>query len=64
MLGFERRTGSLSVEEAIAEYGEPMVRMSFGSNSRVRATNAHSKLSWGRKQMSLLDDIERGSYKE
>jgi nucleoside-diphosphate-sugar epimerase len=64
LLGFNGTAGSLSIPDAIEQYGELMTTLSFGSNSRVRATRAHDVLGWGRKQLSLIDDIVRGSYAE
>lgn len=62
MLGFEGRTGSLTRDQAIAEYGELKATLGFGSNSRVRATRARFELGWNPYRRSLSDDIERGSY--
>lgn len=64
MLGYGGRTGSMSIAEAVAEYGEPMTLYSFGSNSRVRAMRARRELGWSPRRPALLDDIERGSYVE
>ena len=36
MLGFGGRTGSTSIADAIAEYGDAMTTYSFGPNSRLR----------------------------
>ena len=62
MLGYGNRAESLTVPQAIMEYGELMTNLSFGSNSRVRARRAHEELGWFGKRASLLDDIEYGSY--
>lgn len=64
MLGYGNRADSLTVPQAIAEYGELMTNLSFGSNSRVRAKRAHEELAWFGKRASLIDDIEQGSYLE
>lgn len=64
LLGFGCRAESLTVPEAYIEYGEMMTNLSFGSNSRVRATRAHKELGWFGKQRSLIDEIEHGSYVE
>jgi nucleoside-diphosphate-sugar epimerase len=64
LLGFGNRAESLTVPEAYIEYGEMMTNLSFGSNSRVRATRAHKELGWFGKQRPLIDDIEHGSYLE
>ena len=62
MLGYGNHAESLTVPQAIMEYGELMTNLSFGSNSRVRARRAHEELGWFGKRASLLDDIEYGSY--
>lgn len=62
MLGFGNRAEGLTVPEAYVEYGEMMTNLSFGANSRVRASRAHDDLGWFGKRASLLDDIEHGSY--
>jgi len=64
MLGFGGHTASMSIAEAVAEYGEAMTTYSFGSNSRVRAVRARRELGWSPRRPALLDDIERGSYAE
>lgn len=62
MLGFGGKTSSLTLAEAVVEYGELPANYSFGSNSRVRALRARRELGWSPSRVSLLDDIERGSY--
>lgn len=62
MLGYGGTTASMTVAEAIAEYGEGPTLYSFGSNSRVRAIRARRELGWAPSRAALLDDIERGSY--
>jgi nucleoside-diphosphate-sugar epimerase len=62
LLGYGNRAESLTVPQAIVEYGELMTNLSFGSNSRVRAKRAHNELGWFNQRASLIDDIERGSY--
>lgn len=64
LLDYGNRAESLTVPEAIIEYGEMMTNLSFGANSRVRATKAHKDLGWFAKKASLLDDIEHGSYRD
>jgi len=64
MLGFGGHTASMSIAEAVAEYGEAMTTYSFGSDSRVRAVRARRELGWSPRRPALLDDIERGSYAE
>jgi nucleoside-diphosphate-sugar epimerase len=62
MLGYGDRAEGLTVPEAYVEYGEMMTNLSFGANSRVRATRAHNELGWVAKHASLLHEIEHGSY--
>lgn len=62
MLGFGGQTTSMTIAEAVAEFGEVMANYSFGSNVRVRAVRAHRELGWSGKGPALLDEIERGSY--
>ena len=64
LLGFGNLAESFTVPEAYVEYGEMATNLSFGSNSRVRATRAHRELGWFGKQRPLIDDIEHGSYLE
>ncbi len=40
MLGFEKKTEQISLDNAIAEWGAEMAHFAFGSNSRVKATNS------------------------
>jgi nucleoside-diphosphate-sugar epimerase len=62
MLGFGGRTASITIEEAIAEWGEKAAQDTMGSNSRVRATRARNELGWSPSAPSLLEEIERGCY--
>jgi nucleoside-diphosphate-sugar epimerase len=62
MLGFGGRTQPMSMEEAIAEFGETGAQFSYGSNSRVRAVRARRELGWAPKAGTLLAEIERGCY--
>ena len=62
MLGFGGKTASMTIAEAVAEYGDGPANYSFGSNSRVRAVRARRELGWSPSRAALLDDIERGSY--
>jgi nucleoside-diphosphate-sugar epimerase len=64
MLGFGGRTQSMSVEEAAHEWGEGPANDSMGSNSRVRAKRARAELGWKPQGPSLIEEIERGFYKE
>jgi nucleoside-diphosphate-sugar epimerase len=64
MLGFGGRTEDLSVDEAIAEWGEGGARYTMGSNSRVKAVRAREELGWSPSAPSLLHEIEQGCYRE
>jgi nucleoside-diphosphate-sugar epimerase len=64
MLGLGERTEAMTLEEAAAEWGEGAASYTMGSNSRVRAVRARRELGWAPHRPSLLEDIERGSYKE
>jgi len=63
MLGYGGRTEPMSVEEAIAAWGEGGARYTMGSNSRVRAVRAREELGWSPSAPSLLDEVESGCYK-
>lgn len=63
MLGYGGRTERMSVEEAVAEWGEAGARYTMGSNSRVRAVRAREELGWSPSAPSLLDEIEEGCYR-
>ena len=62
MLGLEKKTGQISLDDAIAEWGAEMAHFAFGSNSRVDATKARKMLSWHPRGTSLLDEIASGYY--
>ena len=62
MLGSGGRTQPMTIEEAVAEFGETAAQFSYGSNSRVRAVRARRELGWAPKAGTLLDEIERGCY--
>jgi nucleoside-diphosphate-sugar epimerase len=64
MLGQGGRTQSMTVEEAAAEWGEGPASDTMGSNSRVRAKRARAELHWQPKGRPLLEEIERGCYRE
>ena len=64
MLGLGERTAPMTLADAAAEWGEGAANYTMGSNSRVRAVRARRELGWAPHRPSLLDDIERGSYKE
>lgn len=63
MLGYGGRTQDLSVDEAIAEWGEGGARYTMGSNSRVRSVRAREVLGWSPSAPPLLWEIEHGCYK-
>jgi len=64
MLGLSEDVESLSVEAASAVYGEAATKLSFGSNSRVRAIRARKELGWSPSRRSLRDEIAHGCYAE
>ena len=64
MLGLGGRTQSMTAEEAAAEWGEGPAADTMGSNSRVRAKRARAELNWQPKGRSLIEEIERGCYRE
>jgi nucleoside-diphosphate-sugar epimerase len=64
MLGLGDRTQSMSIEEAAAEWGEGAAENTMGSNSRVRAKRARAELGWKPNGPTLIDEIERGCYRE
>lgn len=64
MLGRGSTTGSMTVEEAAAHWGEGAAADTMGSNSRVRARRARAELGWTPNGPALIDEIERGCYAE
>ena len=62
MIGWGVKTQGLSLPDAYAVYGEIPVKLSFGSNVRVRAVRARQELGWAPAQKPLLEEIEHGSY--
>jgi len=64
MLGYGGRTQNMSVEDAVAEWGEGGARYTMGSNSRVRAVRARQELGWSPSAPSLLQEVERGCYRD
>ena len=62
MLGFGGRTRPMTMDEAVAEFGETAAQFSYGSNSRVRAVRARRELGWAPKEGTLLEEIESGCY--
>jgi len=61
-LGFDGSTGSMTLEEAAAEWGDGAANDTMGSNSRVRAVRARAELGWSPKAAPLLKEIESGCY--
>lgn len=59
MLGLGGRTRAMTVEEAAVEWGEGAANDIMGSNSHVRA-----ELGWWPVGRGLIEEIERGCYKE
>jgi nucleoside-diphosphate-sugar epimerase len=62
MLGQGGRTQSMTVEEAANEWGDGPANDTMGANSRVRAKRARTELKWRPKELSLIEEIERGCY--
>jgi nucleoside-diphosphate-sugar epimerase len=62
MLGIDKPTVAMSLEEASREWGENAAKNTMGSNSRVRAVRARSELGWQPHRPSLIEEIERGCY--
>src|SRR5262245_26094103 len=63
MLGLGGKTEPWAIEDAVTAFG-PGAHLTFASNSRVRAVKARKVLGWAPKGPALLDEIERGSYKD
>ena len=63
MLGIAGPPSAMSMEEAAAEWGEGTAEDTMASNSRVRAPRAR-QLGWKPKAPSLIEEIERGCYRE
>ncbi|HZP75481.1 MAG TPA: NAD-dependent epimerase/dehydratase family protein [Pseudolabrys sp.] len=62
-LGLGGATQDWPLEEALAALGVGAIT-SYGSNSRVRADKARRMLGWTPKHSAILDEIERGCYRE
>ena len=62
MLGSEAAPSAMSMEEAIAEWGQGLAEDTMASNSRVRAVRAR-QLGWKPKARSLVEEIEQGCYR-
>jgi nucleoside-diphosphate-sugar epimerase len=63
MLGFGGKTQDWPIDEAVEALG-PGAHLTWGSNSRVKADKARRMLGWAPKGPSLIDEIERGSYRD
>jgi len=63
MLGIAEPPSAMSMAEAAAEWSEGTAEDSMASNSRVRAKRAR-QLGWQPKARSLIEEIERGCYRE
>ena len=63
MLGHEGAPSPMSMEEATSEWGEGLAEDTMASNSRVRAVRAR-QLGWKPRADSLVEEIERGCYRE
>ncbi|WP_416435108.1 NAD-dependent epimerase/dehydratase family protein [Priestia megaterium] len=57
-LGFQGKTMSWPIEEAIAELGD-WARFAIASNSRVRAVNARNLLGWKPSEETIFEWIEK-----
>jgi nucleoside-diphosphate-sugar epimerase len=64
MLGLAGPPMAMSMQEAAAEWGEGTTEDTMASNSRVRAKRARRELGWQPKARSLMEEIERGCYRE
>ncbi|WP_050436171.1 NAD-dependent epimerase/dehydratase family protein [Chondromyces crocatus] len=63
-LGFGGKTVSWPIAEAIEQYGAEAARFGLASNSRVRGVRSRADLGWKPHRTALLDEIERGSYRD
>jgi nucleoside-diphosphate-sugar epimerase len=64
MLGFAGPPAAMSMQEAAAEWGEGTAEDTMASNSRVRAKRARDELGWQPQARGLIEEIERGCYRE
>jgi nucleoside-diphosphate-sugar epimerase len=64
MLGFAGPPSAMSMQEAAAEWGAGTAEDTMASNSRVRAKRAPQELGWKPNARGLIDEIERGCYRE
>ncbi len=61
-VGLGSKTESWTMEQASEVWG-PLVAKIVATNSRVTGTKARQELGWKPKELSLLDDVEHGSYR-
>ncbi len=64
MLGYAGSPTAMTMQEAAAEWGEGTAEDTMASNSRVRAKRARIELGWRPKARGLIEEIERGCYRE
>ena len=64
MLGLAGPPSAMSMQEAAAEWGKGTAEDTMASNSRVRAKRAPQELGWKPNARGLIDEIERGCYRE
>jgi nucleoside-diphosphate-sugar epimerase len=64
MLGFAGPPSAMSMQEAAAEWGEGTAQDTMASNSRVRAKRARQELGWKPNARGLIEEVERGCYRE
>ncbi len=64
MLGYAGSPTAMTMQEAAAEWGEGTAEDTMASNSRVRARRARNELGWRPKARGLIEEIERGCYRE
>ena len=62
-LGFGGGTDAMTLEEAVAEWGEGPAENTMGSNSRVRAVRAREELGWQPSAPSAIAEIRDGCYR-
>jgi nucleoside-diphosphate-sugar epimerase len=63
MLGVAGPPSAMSMEEAVAEWGEGNAEDTMASNSRVRSVRARRDLGWQAKAWSLIEEIQQGCYR-
>jgi len=62
--GFAGPPVAMSMQEAAAEWGEGTAEDTMASNSRVRAKRARRELGWQPQARGLIEEVERGCYRE